>query len=106
MLFFSALGWLPVADHQAEWLWAVDVGLGLVSYVLVFFRHRWPVGVAVLTNLFAAVSGTSSGPAVLSLASVATGRRWRETALAGSVAFAGAMFFATSQPGSTDDPWW
>ena len=106
MLSISAAGWLPIVDQQAEWLWALDVSLGLLAYVLVFFRRRWPVTVAVLTNVFAAVSGTSSGPAVLALASVATRRQWREMALAGSVSFAGAMFFATSQPGATTDPWW
>jgi signal transduction histidine kinase len=106
MLGFSAVGWLPIVDDQADWLWMLDVALGLASYVLFFFRRRWPLAIAVLTNLFAAVSGTASGPAVLALASVATRRRWREMALAGSVSFAGAMFFATSQPGSTNDPWW
>ncbi|WP_028652597.1 sensor histidine kinase [Nocardioides halotolerans] len=106
MLLISCAGWLPIVDDQAEWLWVVDVSLGVLSYVLVFFRRRWPVTIAVITNLCAAVSGTSSGPAVLALASVATRRRWREIALSGSAAFVGAMFFAVSQPGETDDPWW
>ena len=106
MLSISAAGWLPIVDDQAEWLWALDVSLGAVAYVLVFFRRRWPVTIAVLTNLFAAVSGTASGPAVLSVASVATRRRWREIASVGSVAFAAAMFFAATQPGQSNDPWW
>ncbi len=106
MLLISAAGWLPIVDDQAEWLWALDVTLGALSYVLVFFRRRWPVTIAVLTNLCAAVSGTAGGPAVLAMASVATRRRWREIALTGSVAFAAAMFFSISQPGETDDPWW
>jgi signal transduction histidine kinase len=106
MLLISAAGWLPVVDDQVEWLWALDVSLGALCYVLVFFRRRWPVTVAVVTNLCAAVSGTASGPAVLAVASVATRRRWREMALAGSAAFAGSLFFAATQPGQTDDPWW
>jgi signal transduction histidine kinase len=106
MLSISSAGWLPIVDEQTEWLWALDVSLGAVAYVLVFFRRRWPVTVAVLTNLFAGVSGIASGPAVLSLASVATRRRWREMSVVGSVAFAAAMFFSVSQPGSTEDPWW
>jgi signal transduction histidine kinase len=106
MLAVSAIGWLPVATDQAEWLLVLDLCLGLLTYVLVFFRRRWPVTIAVLINLCAAVSGSASGPAVLALASVATRRRWKEMALAGSVAFAAAMFFATSQPGQTEDPWW
>src|SRR3954447_19011773 len=106
MLAISAIAWFPVVDQQSEWLWVLDLALGLASYGLVFFRRRWPVAIAVLTNLFAAVSGTASGPAVLAVASVATRRRWKEMSLVGSVAFAGAMFFATTQPGQTHDPWW
>ena len=55
MLAISAIGWLPIVDDQAEWLWITDVSLGLVSFVLVFFRRRWPVTVAVLLSLFSAV---------------------------------------------------
>src|SRR5690349_12755596 len=106
MLGISAVGWLPVISDQARWLFALDVSLGLLAYVLVFFRRRWPVTIAVIANLCAAVSGSASGPAVLAVASVATRRRWKEMALTGSVAFAASMFFATSQPGQTDDAWW
>ncbi|HET6937002.1 MAG TPA: histidine kinase [Nocardioides sp.] len=106
MLGISAVAWLPVAGDQAEWLLVLDLSLGLLTFVLVFFRRRWPVTIAVVTNLCAAVSGTASGPAVLAVASVATRRRWKEMALAGSVAFASAMFFSTTQPGQTHDPWW
>src|SRR5262245_7939911 len=106
MLVISAIGWLPVVEDQADWLWVLDLALGLLTYVLVFFRRRWPVTIAVLVNLCAAVSGSASGPAVLALASVATRRRWKEMALAGSVAFASAMFFATTQPAQSDEPWW
>jgi signal transduction histidine kinase len=106
VLAISAIGWLPVADQQAEWLWLLDLSLGLVSLVLVFFRRRWPVTIAVVTNVFAAVSGSASGPAVLAVASLATRRRWKEMVLAGSVAYAAAMFFATTQPGQSHDPWW
>jgi signal transduction histidine kinase len=106
MLGISAVGWLPVISDQARWLFVLDVSLGLLAYVLVFFRRRWPVTIAVVTNLCAAVSGSASGPAVLAVASVATRRRWKEMALSGSVAFAASMFFATSQPGQTDDAWW
>jgi signal transduction histidine kinase len=106
MLAISAIGWLPVVDDQADWLVVVDVSLAVLAYVLVFFRRRWPVTIGVVVNLFAAVSGSASGPAVLAVASVATRRRWKEMSLVGSVAFASSMFFATTQPGQSDDPWW
>jgi signal transduction histidine kinase len=106
MLSISAIGWLPVVDQQSEPLFVADVGLGLVTYALIFFRRRWPVSVALVINVLATVSGTASGPAVLASVSVATRRRWKEMALVGSVGFAGAQFFAVTQPGSTRDPFW
>lgn len=106
-LSVSALGWLPIADHQSELQWVADVVLGILAYVAVFgFRRRWPVPVALAVCLVCAASGIASGPAMLASVSVATRRRWREIALVGSVGFAAAQFFVTWQPGSSDDPVW
>jgi len=105
MLSISAVGWLPSADRQAEPLFVLDVVLGLASYVLVFYRRRWPFAVAVLINLMVAGSGLASGPSVLATVSLATRRRWREMAVAGSVGFATAQLYTVYQPGNTD-PFW
>ena len=106
MLAISAIGWLPVVDEQSELLFVTDVTLGAATYALVLFRRRWPVPIAVVVNVLAAVSGSASGPAVLASASVATRRRWKEMVVVGSVGFAGAQFFAASQPGNSSDPFW
>ena len=106
MLSISALAWLPVVDDQSEVLWTIDVTLGVAAYVLVFFRRRWPVPIAVLLNVISVGSGIASGPAVLATVSVATRRRWREMALAGSTGFASAQLFTLLQPGSNQDPFW
>jgi signal transduction histidine kinase len=106
MLAISAIGWLPVVDEQSEMLFIADVAFGVAAYVLVFFRRRWPVPIAVVVNVLAAVSGSASGPAVLASGSVATRRRWKEMAVVGSVGFAGAQFFAVTQPGNSSDPFW
>jgi len=106
MLSISALAWLPVVDDQSEVLWTIDVTLGVAAYVLVFFRRRWPVPIAVLLNVISVGSGIASGPAVLATVSVATRRRWREMALAGSTGFASAQLFTLLQPGSNEDPFW
>jgi signal transduction histidine kinase len=106
MLAISAIGWLPVAQHQSGPLFVLDLALGLASFVLVFFRRRWPLAVAVAISLMSFGSGAASGPSVLATVSLATRRRWREMAVAGSVGFAGAQFFVVTQPGSTDDPFW
>ena len=53
----------PLIDDQSEELWALDVGLGLVAYVLAFgFRRRWPVPVALVVSLLAGGSAIASGP--------------------------------------------
>jgi signal transduction histidine kinase len=107
VLSLSAAGWAPLADHQSEQMWALDVALGLVAYVLVFcFRRRWPVPIAVIVSLLSAGSAIAAGPAVLAGVSVATRRRWREIALVGSVGFAAAQLLVTWQPGNSNDPFW
>jgi signal transduction histidine kinase len=106
-LSFSALGWISVVDDQSELQWVLDVAAGLVSYVLVFgWRRRWPVPIAVVVSLLSGFSGIAGGAAILAGVSVATRRRWREIALAGSVSFAGASFFVAWQPGDNAESWW
>jgi signal transduction histidine kinase len=108
MLGISAVAWFPVMERESDvaaaW-WAADLVLGVAMYVLVFFRRRWPVTVAVVTALVAGVSGCAAGPSVLAAVSVATRRRWREIALVGSVNFASAQFFS-SITASEEDPAW
>jgi signal transduction histidine kinase len=106
-LALSAAAWLPLIEDQTEQMWAMDVGLGVVSYVLVFgFRRRWPVPIALVLAVLSMGSAIASGPAVLAAVSVNTRRRWREIALVGSVGFAAAQFFVTWQPGPGDEPFW
>src|SRR5690349_672652 len=86
-----------VADEKqvSDLWWALDLLLGLVTYVLVFFRRRHPVAIAAVLAVIGAVSGVAAGPATLALVSMATRRRWREIALVGSLSFAGAQFYST-----------
>jgi signal transduction histidine kinase len=108
MLAISSLVWLPAADVEAdrsELWWALDVVLGVVAYVLVFFRRRHPFAIAIVLALLSAVSGTAGGPAVLAAVSLATRRRWREIAVVGSLNFAAAQFFSTLTS-KEDDPAW
>ena len=106
MLSISAVAWLPLAEKQSERLFVLDVGLGLVAFVLVFFRRRWPLAVALAVNAICCVSGFASGPSVLATVSLATRRRWREMALVGSVGFGAAQFYSVSQPAMPDEPFW
>jgi signal transduction histidine kinase len=108
MLTISSLVWLPAADVEAdrsELWWAVDVALGLVAFVLVFFRRRHPFAIAIVLALISAVSGTAGGPAVLAAVSLATRRRWREIAVVGSLSFAAAQLFSVMTSKEEDPAW-
>jgi signal transduction histidine kinase len=106
-LALSVAGWAPLVEDQSEEVFALDVGLGLVGYVLAFgFRRRWPVPIALALSVLSMGSAIAAGPAVLAAVSVATRRRWREIALVSSVGFATAQFFVTWQPGASGEPFW
>ncbi|HSU01114.1 MAG TPA: histidine kinase [Nocardioides sp.] len=73
----SAAVWGSVAgtewrDHRG--LLAVELVLGVASYVLVFFRRRAPVTIALVVAAMSALSGVAAGPATLAAVSVATRR--------------------------------
>jgi signal transduction histidine kinase len=79
---------------------ALDLALGVVAFVLVFFRRRWPVPVAVATTLASAVSGTAAGPALLALVSLATRRRWREIVPVALLGLLSGVAYALTWPGA------
>ena len=71
----SVVAWGAVAiamseadvDHEPiiGWFLVGDLGLGLMSFLLVRHRHRWPAAVGVVTTLASFVSASSAGPAAL-----------------------------------------
>ena len=85
---FSLVGFVVTLSNQsvdATWPYptshqmALDVVVGLGCFILVCFRRRWPVSVALLTTLGTAVSTLAAGPGLLAFVSLATRRRWRES---------------------------
>jgi signal transduction histidine kinase len=108
MLVFSAIAWGDALAHERDigaWFVALDLVLGAAAYVLVFYRRRRPVAVAVVIALMSTVSGVAAGPALLALVSVATRRRARETAIVGAIGFATAQQFGMITRGSDDSVW-
>jgi signal transduction histidine kinase len=105
-LVFSAAIWQTVA--AAEWqdhrlLFTAEVVLGLAAFVLVYFRRRAPVRVAMVIAAMSALSGIAAGPATLAAVSVATRRRWREVVLVGSANFVAAQTWTTIAPIEDND---
>ena len=108
MLLVSGLVWVPAMEQQAqtaEWWLVLDVLLGLAAFVLVFFRRRWPLTVAVVLGAVSAVSGVAAGPATLAAVSLATRRQWRQIAVVGVVNFAAAQLYTTTTASSSDPMW-
>ena len=105
VLAISAIGLISAPDHwHGAWL-AVEVVLGLVALVLVRWRRRWPLGIALATGLLGALSGLAAGPAVLAAVSMATRRVYWQVGVLAVFTVAGGQFFTTMQP-DDGDPWW
>ncbi|MCR1782135.1 histidine kinase [Nocardioides carbamazepini] len=111
-LLAAAIGllvWTPIMDAQLDRspvLFWVDLVVGLLAFVLVAFRRRWPFTIAILTLLVAPVSSLSAGPATLATVSLATRRRWWQVIVAGVLNVVVSLIYYAVQPSETVDPWW
>jgi signal transduction histidine kinase len=106
MLLLSVFVWFSVAEGQSEEMFLIDIAIGLPAVVLVFFRRRWPVVVAVITAAAGAVSSLAAGPATLALVSLAARRSWAQIIPVGAVNLAGALTFTQVQPMTATEPGW
>ncbi len=106
-ILISLAAWTSVAGAEwshMRWMLWLDLFIGMVGFVAYGFHRRWPVGVAVLTTVLGAVSGSVAGVGVLAFISMATRRRWREiVVVAGLNLLAGAPVFEYVTPGSTPE---
>ena len=108
-VLLSALGWS--ATFLPQWrthpaLWVLDLGAGLVAYVLVMWRRRNPFAVAVATNALLLVSGVAGGPATLASVSLATRQRLVPIAVTGLVGIIASQGYVDMMPTRNNDPWW
>ncbi|WP_242494683.1 sensor histidine kinase [Nocardioides zhouii] len=103
---FSVMVWQTVAgvewrEHRA--LFFVEVVLGVAALVLVHFRRRAPVRVALVIAAMSAVSGLAAGPATLAAVSVATRRDVGQVLLVGIANFVAAQTWTTLAPFEDND---
>jgi signal transduction histidine kinase len=109
VLLTSGIAWSSVAAdqwHRHHWLLALDLGLGLVAYPLMFFRRRYPLPIALILNVLSLGSGIASGPALLATVSLATRRVLWQIVLVIIVAIVAGQGFVDLQPGAKDQRWW
>ncbi|MDP3890125.1 histidine kinase dimerization/phosphoacceptor domain-containing protein, partial [Nocardioides sp.] len=108
-LAISGVVWFTVVERQwrdERHLFWLDIGIGVLSFVVVLWRRRAPVTIAVVLNLVVVVSGLAAGPATLAAVSVATRRRWGPIVLVAVAVIAGGQGFPIVQPVATEDPAW
>jgi signal transduction histidine kinase len=105
----SGLAWwntfLPTwQEHRG--LWVLDLAAGVVSFVLVLWRRRHPLGVALATNALLLVSATASGPATLAAVSLASRQRLAPIVAVGLVGLVASQGYLDTMPSSDPDPFW
>lgn len=103
----AAAAWTELARWQWEndrtWF-AADLALGTGALVLVTWRRRWPLTIALVTNAATVISASAGGPATLALVSLATRRRWREIIPVSVVGLGAGLAFDRFNPVS-NEPW-
>jgi len=106
-LALSGLVWSGAVVDQwqlAPALFWLDLVAGVAAYVLMFYRRRWPMTVALVTSALTLVSGTAAGPATLASISLATRQEIRKVVLVGVVGIIAAQGYADWQ--ADDEPAW
>lgn len=111
-LLALALGffvWVPVMEPQLDerpGLFVLDLVLGVVAFVLVGWRRRWPLQIAVVTLLLAPFSSLSQGASTLAVVSLATRRRWWQVLVVAALNLFVSWAYYQVQPVHDDEPWW
>ncbi len=101
--------WGPVMRPQLEeqpGLFVLDLALGIVAFVLVWWRRRWPMAIAVVTLLLAPFSSLSQGASTLAVVSLATRRRWWQVLVVAALNLFVSWAYYQVQPVRDSDPWW
>ncbi len=108
-LLVSALAWGPISAAQwreARPFFWIDLTIGLVAYVLMFYRRRWPFAIALILTLTVAFSSAAAGPGLLVTVSLATRRVMWQLVSLGILGVVLSQVFFTYQPQPADSSWW
>lgn len=105
MVGFSLFIWVPTIPDQMRHplLLVMDVSFGLLSFVLVWFRRRWPLTITLIVTALGAFALTPNGPSNLAAVSLATHRVWRKLVAycVTSMACALSLTYVQPTPGAT-----
>lgn len=84
--------------RDVRWLFPTDLAIGLLAFVLVFYRRRWPVTIALVLALMTTLSAVAGGPATLAAVSLATLRRPMPILVVGVVSIGAERIFSSFFP--------
>jgi signal transduction histidine kinase len=96
----------PVAWRDSHRLFVTDDVHGAASFVLVWYRRRYPMTVATLITVAGVVSSTASGPGVLAAVSLATRRVWWQLTVIGLLNLVVGVTYDAIVPTPDSGPWW
>lgn len=108
-LLIGFVVWAPVVESQVKdrpILFWLDLVVGILTFVLVWWRRRWPMPVAVIATLLTPISSLAGGAATLAVVSVATRRRWGELITLAVLNLTATGVYYLIQPVSDAGPWW
>lgn len=95
------------AEHPIpRWVPILDAVVGLLTFVLVGYRRRWPMPIAVLLMACTAVSSTAAGPSTLAAVSLATRRVWTQVLTIGAMSVLAGEVYPRLVPSAEPIPWW
>ena len=89
-----------------EWLFVVDLVLGIVAVVLLPWRRRWPLPIALVVCAISTVSSFSAGALGIIVISVSARRRWREVLPIGMVWLGASYAYELVINSGDQTPWW
>ena len=82
------------SSNQSLLFLIIDLVGAAVSWVLIFWRRRRPMAIALIIGVLSAVSPLSTGPALWAAFSLATTRRWGRYAVAAAASHVATTVFA------------
>jgi signal transduction histidine kinase len=109
-ILIGLAAWSAVVEAQVEQkplLFWIDPTLGIVALVLMQYRRRWPLPIALLLVGICAVSTSGVGAMAVASISLATRRRWSEIVPLAIGQLLSSPIYSAIQPRTDESgPWW
>jgi signal transduction histidine kinase len=104
VVVWSATSMGPQWERNQALFWT-DLALGILGLVLMAFRRRWPMPIAVVVTALGALSNFSIGAATVVTVSLATHRRWPQIVVIAAFGIVLGLVYPVVQPGAGEQ-WW